>query len=78
LPSSLGAQSQTYSPYNSHNTAKGVIGIARNGFVSFIKYVQGVQGGMCLINELMSRNILNLLEPGDMVMADRGLRFSIF
>ena len=36
MPSSFHAQSQTYSCYKSHNTAKGLIGIAPNGFVSFI------------------------------------------
>ncbi len=41
IPSSFRAQSQTYSTFKSHNTAKGLIGIAPNGFVTFISDLYG-------------------------------------
>ena len=36
VPSSFGDQSHTYSLYKSNNIAKGLIGIAPNGFAAFI------------------------------------------
>ena len=53
-----------------HNTAKGLIGIAPNGFVSFISNLYGGHISDKKVTELCG--IINLLEPGDMVMADRG------
>ena len=35
-PSSLRAQSATYSTYKSHNTVKGLVGIAPNGALTFV------------------------------------------
>ena len=41
-PTSFRAQSHTYSSYKSHNTAKGLVGIAPSGIVAFITYLYGV------------------------------------
>ena len=49
VPSSFRAQSHTYSLYKSHNIAIGLIGIAPNGFVSFIS---NLYGGISLIKTL--------------------------
>ncbi len=70
MPSSFRAQSNTYSAYKSHNTAKGLIGIALNGFVTFISNLYGGHISDKQITELCG--IVDLLEPKDMVMADRG------
>ena len=39
---SFRAQSQTYSSYKSHNTAKGLVGIPPSGIVTFISCLCGV------------------------------------
>ena len=41
MPSSFRAQSQTYSQYKSHNTAKGLVGISSIGMVIFISHLYG-------------------------------------
>ena len=56
--------------YKSHNTAKGLIGIAPNGFGSFISNLYGGHISDKKITEMCG--IIDLLEPGDMVMADKG------
>ena len=76
MPSSFRAQSQTYSSYKSHNTAKGLIGIAPNGFVSFISNLYGGNISDKKVTELCG--IIDLLEPGYMVMADRDFDIQIF
>ncbi|XP_031555024.1 uncharacterized protein LOC116291930, partial [Actinia tenebrosa] len=69
-PSCFRAQSETYSTYKSHNTAKGLVGIAPFGAVTF---VSDVYGGHASDKEIVeSCGILNRLEEGDSVMADRG------
>lgn len=70
MPSSFRAQSQTYSTYKSHNTAKGLVGIAPNGFVTFISRLYGGH----ISDKAMTQDcgLIDLLEPGDVVMADKG------
>ena len=70
MPSSFRAQSQTYSTYKSHNTAKGLVGIAPNGFVTFISCLYGGH----ISDKTMTQDcgLIDLLEPGDVVMADKG------
>ena len=69
-PSCFRAQSDTYSTYKSHNTAKGLVGIAPNGALTF---VSDLYGGHCSDKIIVEHcGILQLLEEGDSVMADRG------
>ena len=69
ISSSLHAQSQTYSVYKSNNTAKALVGIAPSGFVTFVSslYVEHISD-MKITQEC---GLINLLEPGNMVMAGR-------
>ena len=41
MPSSFHTQSQIYSSYKSHNTTKGLVGIALRGIVTFISCLYG-------------------------------------
>ncbi|XP_022782216.1 leucine-rich repeat-containing protein 15-like [Stylophora pistillata] len=69
-PSCFRAQSDTYSTYESHNTAKGLVGIAPDGALPF---VSDLYGGHCSDKIIVKHcGILQLLEEGDSVMADRG------
>ena len=63
-------QQMTFSNYKNHNTYKGLIGISPDGVVTFIS---SLYSGSISDKELTRRSgILDLLEPGDSVMADRG------
>ncbi|KAK3755325.1 hypothetical protein QZH41_002742 [Actinostola sp. cb2023] len=69
-PSCFRVQSETYSTYKSHNTAKGLVGIAPYGAVTFIS---DLYGGHTSDKEMIEvSGVLEKLEPGDSVMADRG------
>ena len=70
MPSNPSAQQLTFSNYKNHDTLKVLVGITPSGVV-------------CFISDLYRRNIsdkkltsecvfLKSLEPGDLIMADRG------
>ena len=69
-PSCFRVQAETYSTYKSHNTAKGLVGIAPNGAVTFISDLYG--GHVSDRKIVIASGILDMLEPQDSVMADRG------
>ena len=70
MPSSMRSQSETYSNYKHHNTAKGLVGIAPSGAVTF---VSDLYAGRCSDNAITRDcGILDLLEKEDSVMADKG------
>lgn len=69
-PSCFRVQAETHSTYKSHNTAKGLVGIAPNRGVTFISDLCG--GHVSDRKIVIASGILDTLEPHDSVMADRG------
>ncbi|KAK3099693.1 hypothetical protein FSP39_008144 [Pinctada imbricata] len=69
-PSSLALGSKTFSSYKSHNTWKGLVGIAPHGAVTFIS---SLYSG-CISDVAITEHsgLIELLEPGDQIMADKG------
>ena len=73
MPSSVRSQSETYSAYKHHNTAKGLIGIEPSGMITFASDLYAGRVSDRAISK--DYGILQLLEDGDSVMADK--RFDI-
>lgn len=69
MPTSFRSQSATYSSYKKHFTAKTLIGISPACYPKFVSEVCKRSSGKQIAKDC---GILNLLEPGDDVMADRG------
>ncbi len=70
MPSSSRSQSESYSSNKHHNTAKGLVGIAQSGAVTF---VSDLYAGRCSDKSIAKDSrILQLLEENDSVMADKG------
>ena len=70
MPSAYRAQSETFSHYKHHNTAKGLLGIAPHGAVTFVSNLYG--GRQSDKKILLDCGLLEKLERRDLVLADRG------
>ena len=69
MPSSR-SQSVTFSNYKHHNAAKDLIGIAPSGALAF---VSDLYAEICNDKQITNAcGILDLLEEGDTIMADKG------
>lgn len=69
-PRHLGLQVDTWSDYKRHNTAKYLVAIAPNGMISFLS--DGWGGRVSDKHIVNESGFLNLIDPGDVILADRG------
>ncbi|XP_054709045.1 uncharacterized protein LOC129218746 [Uloborus diversus] len=69
-PNSPSEQQMTFSHYKNKNTLKGLIGIMPSGAISFISDLYC--GSISDKEIFLKSGLLNLLEQGDVVMADKG------
>lgn len=69
--SSLVLASNTFSTYKSHNTWEALVGIAPHETVTFVSSL--LSGCMSDIEITKLPGLVDLLEPGDQIMADKGL-----
>ncbi len=69
-PRNMELQALTWSDYKKHNTAKYLIAIAPNGMITFLS---GGWGGRTSDKHIVVHSgFLDLIDPGDVVLADRG------
>lgn len=73
-PANLIAANQCWSHYKHHHTVKVLIAITPQGSISYISKSWGGRSSDKLVTEYS--NILNLLQPGDLILADRGFRIN--
>ena len=69
-PSSMSIQSLTYSSFKHHNTFKGLADISPTGAITFISHLYAGS----VSDQALTRDcgILELIEPGDSILADKG------
>jgi len=69
-PLKLLTRAQMFSHYKSHQTIKYLIGIAPNGLITFLSAgYSGRASDLCVVR---NSGFLDLIEPRDQIMADRG------
>ena len=70
-PSSLEYQSASFLAYKNTNTCKLLVGISPNGAITFL--LDLYEGSISDRDLVIASSILDKLERGDSVMADKGL-----
>ena len=70
-PSSLESQSASFSAYKNTNTCKLLVGISPDGAITFLSDLY--EGSISDRDLVIASGILDKLERGDSVMADKGL-----
>jgi len=70
VPSAMKAQSETWSNYKHHNTFKVLVGISPNGQITFVSKLWGGRVSDKKITQ--ESGILDIVDVGDNIMADRG------
>ncbi|KAF4514111.1 UNVERIFIED_CONTAM: hypothetical protein B566_EDAN019090, partial [Ephemera danica] len=74
-PSSILTQREIFSSYKHHTTAKAMLGIAPSGLIS---YFTRLYAGRCSDKKILRHcGLLDLLEPNDVIMADRGFDIDV-
>lgn len=61
---------QMYSEYKHHHTVKFMVGCTPSGFISSVSKCYGGRAGDCFITN--DCGLIDLIEPGDVVLADKG------
>ena len=69
-PRNLRSQAETWSDYKKHNTIKYLVAIAPNGHISYLS--KGWGGRTSDRHVVASSGFLDLIDPGDLILADRG------
>ncbi|XP_063967299.1 uncharacterized protein LOC135156981 [Lytechinus pictus] len=69
-PRNFEFQALTWSDYKKHNTIKFLVAIAPNGMISFLSKAWG--GRASDVHITRESGFLNLIDPGDLILADRG------
>ena len=69
-PTSLQSQAITFLSYKHHNTFKALVGISPGGVITYVSELWGGRVSDEVITEKCG--ILDLIEKGDNIMADRG------
>ncbi|XP_037521336.1 uncharacterized protein LOC119398571 [Rhipicephalus sanguineus] len=71
-PSGLNAQRQTFSSYKYANTMKCLVGATPDCYISYVSKLYG--GGTSDRAIVQQSGVLDILEPGDAVMVDKGFK----
>lgn len=74
IPRQLDHQKMTYSSYKHKNTLKGLVGVTPNGIITFVsKLYPGSTSDKKIVSHC---GILSVLEPNDLILADKGFLIS--